>query len=193
MKIVELLGLPSVGKSYVLKEQKYKVDNLINQRGVSVQFVESGVNFKKVKNIALGFLCLFFSQPLVFLHALSEKNKKLLLLCERVGRTKNAKGVLFDEGIMQACWAVFLNGRGDNTSLLALNLIKRISNDISLIIYVSANKVSIFERSRKRLKANPKTAYNYYSIENYADARDAMACLLKVLRGSGISLKFIKN
>lgn len=193
MKTIELLGLPAAGKSYFVRNKKNEIKKIVDCYNVSLQLVESGISFKKIKNISAGALFLFFLNPCLFLGSFFFYDNKILLLCERIGRVKSSSGVFLDEGVVQACWALLLNGKSRSCRGLVLNLIKKLSNDGSFIIYVSSNKGLIFERAQKRFKKNPKISYSYQSVENYTRSRDVMACLLKILRDFDMSLKYIRN
>lgn len=193
MEITEMLGLPAVGKSFVINSGGSPLDKINNN--YTVHFVEKGMNVAKIKNVIYGLLALFFQQPLVFTASCVNKNsyKKILLLCERVGRTKGLRNALLDEGVMQACWAVLLNGKGKYRLQLVKNIIDSISKEQSVIFYVSANKKTILSRAQQRLEENPKNSYDYRSEEYYAQARDAMACLLIELRKERVVLQLIRN
>lgn len=195
MKIVEMLGLPAAGKSYVLENKGARLAELKSQGAYNIHLVETGFSFRKLRNIVAGVACLFFSQPisLILSFLVRANSKKILLLCERIGRTKAMKGALIDEGVTQACWAVLLKGKGKHRLELVLDIIRRLSKMENCIIYVSANKALIYERAKQRLNSYPKTAYNYQSNEHYVQARKSMAYLLKELRRSGVSFKHIRN
>lgn len=193
MEITEMLGLPASGKSFVINSGGSQLGKISNN--YTVHFVEKGMNVTKIKNIVYGLVVLLFQQPLVFIASFVNKNnyKKILLLCERVGRTSKLNNALLDEGITQACWAVLLNGKGKYRLQLVKNMVASISKKQSAIFYVSANKKTILSRAQQRLKESPKNSYDYRSEEYYAQARDAMACLLIELRKERVVLQLIRN
>lgn len=188
-----MLGLPAVGKSFVINSGGSRLGKISNN--YTVHLVEKGMNVAKIKNVIYGLLALFFQQPLIFTASFVNKNnyKKILLLCERVGRTTKLDNALLDEGVTQACWAVLLNGKGKYRLQLVRNIVASISKKQSAIFYVSANKKTILSRAQQRLKESPKYSYDYRSEEYYAQARGAMASLLLELRKKKIDLKLIKN
>lgn len=188
-----MLGLPAAGKSFVISNGNSKLEKTSNK--YTVHLVEKGMNVAKIKNVIDGLLALFFHQPLIFTASFVNKNnyKKILLLCERVGRTTKLNNVLLDEGVTQACWAVLLNGKGKYRLQLVKNIIASISKKQSAIFYVSANKKTILSRAQQRLKESPKYSYDYRSEEYYAQARGAMACLLIELRKEKVVLQLIRN
>jgi|SRR5690625_2654566 len=193
MEITEMLGLPAAGKSFVISNGNSKLEKTSNK--YTVHFVEKGMNIAKIKNIVYGLVILLFQQPLVFIASFVNKNnyKKILLLCERVGRNKGLRNTLLDEGVMQACWAVLLNGKEKYRLQLVKNIVASISKKQSVIFYVSVNKKTILSRAQQRLKESPKNSYDYRSEEYYVQARDAMASLLLELRKKKIDIKLIKN
>jgi hypothetical protein len=201
---IELLGLPAVGKSWVLSSLARETPD------TQVVFVRPGWGSEKIANMMRSLLrepsLLFRSGATLFAakarpHLIKRQIIAILKFHERVDRLRkliNQPGngdKYVDEGVAMAIWSIFydLDYNEKNKKKLR-QLTDRTSFAGLTVCYVSCGKDEHVQRMRGRdWKARFQTDYEQGNGDAYQRGRDWMAFLLRTMRQRGIRPRMIRN
>lgn len=205
VEIVEMLGLPAAGKSWVLDHlQDFSLEG-------NPAKIESGVSLAKLRNIVTGALALRRSlSPLfqaIWQSELSWRKKPrqvfaMLKCSERLGREctlqrndRSNRRVVLDESIAQSIWALFYALPKTQITHKALQeLVEELIPDGRIVIFVSCPKLRhtqrmLLRRRKSRLQSDQESGNNYAVVLG----RDWMAALLRCLRARNVRLVLATN
>ncbi len=190
----ELLGLPGVGKSYVLSNNANFGD-----KSVSKIVINRGCNLKKVINVFYGLVLIKFSTLIDLLKLVSLKKgflqiKLVFVLIERIGRKKRMiTDSVIDEGVLQALWGLLWRINEYDYSTV-ISILMKLKFEINIVYYIRCGKKENQKRLMNRKTDNPDIGYRFFSNEeSQKNGRNAMACLLKAIRQLDLTIIFIDS
>lgn len=190
----ELIGLPAVGKSWVIENKKLEL-----QLQAECKIISRGFNCFKLTNMILSLL------PYVNLFTIYGRlyksnqkqiyfpvfTKRIAIMFERLGhlKRKQSRGLCIDEGPIQSVWAVFHELPLSNINMhLATKLIGVVSVT-NKVVFISVPKNTHKKRMLERARKHPIQSD---SPDSYLLSRNWLAFIIKCLRKNQ-KIQFIQN
>jgi len=192
----ELLGLPGVGKSYVISS------GLNFENNHNIYSISLGWKFEKVLNFFYGLKsagCPFF---FILLKMISfppsiGQLKLLFVIFERLGRIRrlsNKETGIIDEGIMQALWGFLWRQKNIDFDKV-LELVRIIKNlHIGTVYFIFCSKKKNWNRLllRENNLGTGKKVF-FYDYESLLKGRTTMFIILKAMRMLEMDIRIISN
>jgi hypothetical protein len=195
---IEYLGMPGVGKTYVLTKNAFVEKN-------EFQNIPLGKDTEKIKNVMISakhhpFLVLLIIKYFV-VHKL--RYKKILIrpyfvIIERLGRLEkiNNQLLILDEGVYQFVWRVFSELPINSITKKEMNsLINTLSPFSKNVSYVYGNRKNFASRiiQRNKISSNFDKYVIEGNIKSVLLARSWMYLIVKYLRSNMLIKQTIRN
>lgn len=190
----ELIGLPGVGKTTLLKNHSWSTN-----KKIVVCFASDRSFFNKFFNTIAGlidafrlFFTLIYLLAKYFPASLSlGAMRSIFIILERIGHARNQIG-LVDEGVFQALWGLFFRlPLSQKEQFMIVCLVSK-SCDDTCLYYMALNRKKHLERYLDRADREGMDFFDFCDGQTYDGARRKMSSLLRILKKNGITVRAVR-